>query len=173
MRGRWSSPTARGRDSRARPSTTGSRGSTRSPSPCCAGRCSTSSPPAISNAPTRSSRRTSAVRTTAAARTMPGMGGPEGDVLAAAWPAAVDEILARVATIEDAVAALLGGALSDDERDGARRAAHRLAGTLGTFGIATGSVIARELETALETAPEPAHAPLLAERALALRRSVE
>jgi DNA-binding response OmpR family regulator/HPt (histidine-containing phosphotransfer) domain-containing protein len=101
------------------------------------------------------------------------MGGVEGDVLAAAWPAAVDEILARVATIEDAVAALLGGALDDDERDGARRAAHRLAGTLGTFGIATGSVIARELETALETAPAAAEAPQLAERALALRRSVE
>ena len=95
------------------------------------------------------------------------------DAVAAAWPGAVALLLERVTTIEDAVAAVLAGGLPDAEREVARREAHRLAGTLGAFGVASGSVLARELESALEQTPAPASAPVLAERVLALRRAVE
>jgi DNA-binding response OmpR family regulator/HPt (histidine-containing phosphotransfer) domain-containing protein len=93
--------------------------------------------------------------------------------VAAAWPSAAEALLSRVTTIEDAVAALLSGALDDAERDAARREAHRLAGTLGAFGVPSGSVLARDLETAFTTMPDPAAAPQLADRVLALRRAVE
>ena len=76
-------------------------------------------------------------------------------------------------TIEDAVAALLSGALEDTERDAARRESHRLAGTLGAFGVASGSVLARDLETAFSEMPDQTAAPQLADRVLALRRAVE
>ena len=59
------------------------------------------------------------------------------------------------------------------ERDGARREAHKLAGTLGAFGVHSGSVVARDLETAFEVVPPQSAAPGLAERVLTLRRAVE
>ena len=93
--------------------------------------------------------------------------------VAAAWPSAADALLSRVTTIEDAVAALLSGALDDAEREAARRESHRLAGTLGAFGVASGSVLARDLETAFTDMPDPGSAPQLADRVLALRRAVE
>jgi hypothetical protein len=67
------------------------------------------------------------------------------DPLAAAWPGALPLLLERVATLEDAVAALLSNALTEATRDGARREAHRLAGALGSVGVGSGSVVARDL----------------------------
>ena len=95
------------------------------------------------------------------------------DPIAAAWPGARPLLLERVTTLEDAVAALLGGALSDAEREGARREAHRLAGALGSFGVGAGSIVARDLESAFAVAPPQSAAPGLAERVMALRRAVE
>jgi HPt (histidine-containing phosphotransfer) domain-containing protein len=95
------------------------------------------------------------------------------DAVAAAWPGAVETLLERVTVLEDAVAELLAGGLSADSRERARREAHRLAGSLGAFGVAAGSVLARDLEGALAGEPAAADAPLLAERVLSLRRAVE
>jgi DNA-binding response OmpR family regulator/HPt (histidine-containing phosphotransfer) domain-containing protein len=93
--------------------------------------------------------------------------------VAAAWPGALPLLLERVTTLEDAVAALLGGELAEEGREGARREAHRLAGALGAFGVPAGSVVARDLEAAFEVVPPQSAAPGLAERVLALRRAVE
>lgn len=95
------------------------------------------------------------------------------DAVAAAWPGARELLLGRVTALEDAVAELLTGGLDDERRDVARREAHRLAGSLGAFGVASGTVLARELESAFERMPSLADAPLLADRVLALRRAVE
>ena len=81
------------------------------------------------------------------------------DPVAAAWPGARPLLLERVTALEDAVAALLGGALGEPEREGARREAHRLAGALGAFGVPAGSVVARDLEAAFEVVPPQTAAP--------------
>ncbi len=95
------------------------------------------------------------------------------DAIGALWARALPELLDRVATIEDAVAALLGDALDEPQREAARREAHRLAGALGALGVPAGSVIARGIEDRLATAPVAAAGPDLAERVLALRRKIE
>jgi len=93
--------------------------------------------------------------------------------VAALWEEARPRALARVDAIEDAVAALMAGALGEEACDAARREAHKLAGSLGTFGIPDGSTIARELERRLEGSPQQADAPALAEHVIALRRAIE
>jgi diguanylate cyclase (GGDEF)-like protein len=70
----------------------------------------------------------------------------------AIWARRRPEALERVALLEEAVAALRSGALPSDLRDQARREAHKLAGSAGTFGFPRASEAARELELALESA---------------------
>ena len=84
------------------------------------------------------------------------------------------EIMAQVQVLEDAVAAALGGELHDDERERATREAHKLAGSVGTFGFPGASEHARELELSLGAeAPAAAALPRLAELVLGLRRELE
>ncbi|HYM58896.1 MAG TPA: response regulator [Solirubrobacteraceae bacterium] len=89
------------------------------------------------------------------------------------WVAHRGEVDASVARIEDAVSDLMAGALDDAGRDAARRAAHQLAGTVGTFGFTDASEHARVLEQALEHAPAREEALRLAELVLALRAALE
>jgi DNA-binding response OmpR family regulator/HPt (histidine-containing phosphotransfer) domain-containing protein len=91
----------------------------------------------------------------------------------ALWEDARPRVLERVATLEDAVAAVLSGGIGDQQREAARAAAHKLAGSLGTFGIDEGTAITRRLEAAFERAPAHADVPALAEQVLLLRRTVE
>jgi len=62
------------------------------------------------------------------------------------WVRFLPEIRARVEILEAAALALAGGTLSLAQRESAAGAAHKLAGTLGTFSLARGTVVARELE---------------------------
>jgi CheY-like chemotaxis protein/HPt (histidine-containing phosphotransfer) domain-containing protein len=89
----------------------------------------------------------------------------------AIWETSREEIGRRIATLEHAVAAMLGGDLGVDLRDRAHSDAHKLAGSLGMFGFATGSALAQELEQALATdgAPELEDVPHLAELVGVLR----
>jgi DNA-binding response OmpR family regulator len=52
----------------------------------------------------------------------------------------------QVAVLEQATIALSAGSLSDDLRHSACQEAHKLAGSLGTFGYPEGSKLAREIE---------------------------
>jgi HPt (histidine-containing phosphotransfer) domain-containing protein len=81
--------------------------------------------------------------------------------------------MARIETIERAVAALRVGALDPATAEAARREAHKLTGSLGTFGIPEGTRRARALELALEDGAGPADATRLEADAAALRRIVE
>lgn len=60
-----------------------------------------------------------------------------------------DDFQRRVTTLEAAVAAILEGRLGEELRATAHRDAHKLAGSLGTFGLHLGSDLARELELRL------------------------
>src|SRR5689334_465473 len=57
--------------------------------------------------------------------------------------------LERVAIVERAALALLEGGLDEGLRGDAERAAHKLAGSVGTYGYAEGSELAREIEQIL------------------------
>jgi CheY-like chemotaxis protein/HPt (histidine-containing phosphotransfer) domain-containing protein len=64
----------------------------------------------------------------------------------ASWARSKQAQLRRVAAMEGAIVALLAGALEDDARRLAIGEAHKLAGSLGSFGMAEGSRLAAEIE---------------------------
>jgi HPt (histidine-containing phosphotransfer) domain-containing protein len=77
--------------------------------------------------------------------------------LARLWIKFLPEIESRIATIAAAATALENGELPPDQREAAHAAAHKLAGSLGTFGLQRGTEIARQAELALSE--EPSSAP--------------
>lgn len=64
----------------------------------------------------------------------------------AIWNSNRDEVMGRVAVLEEAVAATIEGRLSPEDRGAAEREAHKLAGAAGTFGYRRASEAARKLE---------------------------
>jgi diguanylate cyclase (GGDEF)-like protein len=88
------------------------------------------------------------------------------------WEQARPAALERIDAIDDALAALMTGALGDDERNRARREAHKLAGSLGTFGLREATTHAAALEAAFEATPAADRVPDLAQHALELRELV-
>jgi len=93
----------------------------------------------------------------------------------AIWWRRKAEILGRVALLEDAVAALMGNALDEPQRLVARRAAHQLAGSAGTFGFPRGSELAREMEHMMDPGASlgPTQVPRLAELVVSLRSELQ
>ena len=91
------------------------------------------------------------------------------------WTQFHDVIFDRMATIETAVTALRQGQLADEIRKKAVMEAHRLAGSLGMFGLADGTRLAREIEHALgDGAPLGPEIPRkLTEDAAGLRQILE
>ena len=91
------------------------------------------------------------------------------------WTRFLPQIEERVGILEAAAAALAEARLSTEEQETAAAAAHKLAGVLGTFGLAEGTELARELETAYAS-PDgvaPEHAPRLGLLAAELRALVQ
>lgn len=74
-----------------------------------------------------------------------------GDKMKAAvfglWDRFKGIMFARLGVIEQTYAAALKASLNDGRRRKAEEAAHKLAGSLGTFGLGEGSKLAAELET--------------------------
>jgi diguanylate cyclase (GGDEF)-like protein len=71
--------------------------------------------------------------------------------LAEIWTRTRDRVLERVDLLDQTGVALLEGSLTAGLRKQAENAAHKLAGLLGTFGLAAGSRFARELERSLRS----------------------
>ncbi len=97
------------------------------------------------------------------------------DALEALWIRFLPEMEERVAKLEAAALAFKGGNLSEEQREKAHAAAHKLAGVLGTFGLTSGTVLARELETiySRRNKSDPALAVRMAGIAAQLRATVE
>ncbi|MHB9144751.1 MAG: response regulator [Symbiobacteriia bacterium] len=95
--------------------------------------------------------------------------------VAGVWERFKDPILARVTVLERATTALLANALDDDLRQQAGREAHKLAGSVGTFGFPEGSRLAREAEQLLQLGGplRQAEAQRLSELVVALRRELQ
>ena len=92
--------------------------------------------------------------------------------LRAIWARRRDEVLASVDVVEEAVLEGLLGPLDDTRRKAARRQAHKLAGSAGTFGFIAAGEMARELEGVLGE-PGVDQFPRLADLVLSLRRALE
>ncbi len=91
------------------------------------------------------------------------------------WAQYQDVIFERMAAIETAVEALRHGELTDEIRQAALLEAHRLAGSLGMFGLADGTDFARRIEHIFDEPPStaPETSQKLGELAAALRRVLE
>ncbi|HEU0052228.1 MAG TPA: response regulator, partial [Longimicrobium sp.] len=91
--------------------------------------------------------------------------------VAGVWERFRDAVLARVDAVEGAALAVLEGRLDEETRRAAEREAHKLAGSVGTFGFLDGSRLARDAETLLAGAAPlgQAEALRLADLAVALR----
>jgi HPt (histidine-containing phosphotransfer) domain-containing protein len=90
------------------------------------------------------------------------------------WQKYLPEMNARLATVHSAIEALSHGSLSHDLRNAAAHEAHKLAGSLGTFGAHEGTVAAREIERLLSEQVMPANMSGELERNFAhLRQAIE
>jgi HPt (histidine-containing phosphotransfer) domain-containing protein len=73
------------------------------------------------------------------------------------WAGSLVRIDAALAALTAGVEAVEAGALDEDTRAAARAGAHKLVGTLGTYGLLRSAALARKLEHAFDGAPaEPA-----------------
>ncbi len=95
--------------------------------------------------------------------------------VAAIWERYKDAIIDRVTVVEQAAAALLEDNLDTELRRQAEREAHKLAGSVGTFGFAIGSRLAREAEQMLRVGATlgPTQARRLMDIVTDLRRALE
>ncbi len=94
-----------------------------------------------------------------------------GSALAMLWQRHRQTNLDRISLLEETAADVLRGVVDDDATAAGASAAHKLAGSLGTFGFDAGSRAALEAETLLR---EPViDGRLLAEAVTALRASVD
>ncbi len=62
------------------------------------------------------------------------------------WAQFLPQLEERVRVLETVAAAAAEGSLTVEQREQASSAAHKLAGVLGTFGLAEGTNLAREAE---------------------------
>ncbi|HET6765437.1 MAG TPA: response regulator, partial [Longimicrobiaceae bacterium] len=93
--------------------------------------------------------------------------------VAGVWERFRGMIMQRVDHLDGAALSLLEGSLDPDARRRAEREAHKLAGSVGTFGFAEGSRLARELEHLYASAGDGADALRASDLAVALRRELE
>jgi HPt (histidine-containing phosphotransfer) domain-containing protein len=85
------------------------------------------------------------------------------------WLKFLPQMEERLTTLEAAAIALMANTLSLEHCSAAASAAHNLAGVLGTFGLAPGTDLARQLEQRYSAAPTPTSAPQLEALTIELR----
>ena len=78
-----------------------------------------------------------------------------GDALARIWERSRPLTRERLAKVEAAVALITRGRCPAGTLEAAQHAAHQLAGSLGTFGLQDGTLLARQIETELREARDP------------------
>jgi HPt (histidine-containing phosphotransfer) domain-containing protein len=94
---------------------------------------------------------------------------PLSEALNQLWVKFLPQMEERLAAVDAANRALAVGGLADEERAAAAAAAHKLAGVLGTFGLADGTQLAREAEEIFTRNDECGRAARLVEIAGRLR----
>src|SRR3954469_12127300 len=92
-----------------------------------------------------------------------------GAAIRALWAREHAEMLRRLEAIDCALTALARNELAADIRAGGEQAAHKIAGSAGTFGFPEASAHARAIEMALRNGASAADAAALAQRAASIR----
>ena len=95
------------------------------------------------------------------------------DAIAKVWERFRSSISDRITILDRTNVALSLGQLSDELRQQASQEAHKLVGSLGTFGLAEGSRLAREMENLLQSDPKPDQVPQLCNLVATLREELE
>ena len=95
--------------------------------------------------------------------------------VAALWERFAEKFFERLSLLERTCDALRKGNLNEELHREAVTAAHKLAGSLGTFGLGRGSKLAEEMESLLDAGNlrDPARSARLAELADNLRKELE
>ena len=96
------------------------------------------------------------------------------EVLAGIWERSKGTVNSQLTFLEQAATALAEGTLGDATRQQAEREAHKLAGSVGTFGFTEGTRLAREIERLLQANPvaDQTYAGRLAHLVAALRQEL-
>ncbi|HEY9616784.1 MAG TPA: response regulator [Microcoleaceae cyanobacterium] len=92
------------------------------------------------------------------------------------WKRFQDRIYSQLAVLEQAIVALTHDQITEELRQQAERDAHSLAGALGSFGLTTGSKLARKIEHILREATQPLppnHLKILPELLATLRQTID
>ena len=97
---------------------------------------------------------------------------PADDAIRQLWEKFRPLVEAQLQRLEDAGLELLEGRLSPETADAARRNAHQLAGSLGTYGYPRGSELAARLEALLADIPGPDEAREYSDLVVRLRQSL-
>jgi HPt (histidine-containing phosphotransfer) domain-containing protein len=77
------------------------------------------------------------------------------DTLDRMWARFLPDIRARVSVLESAATAAAENCLTAQLREDAHATAHKLAGSLGTFGLMRGTELARRFEAEFSSDPGP------------------
>jgi len=95
--------------------------------------------------------------------------------VAKVWERVKEKFIGRVATIEQAIALLPQRSLDEQLRSSAEQEAHKLAGSLGMYGFALGSRLARQIENLLQAGVlvTPKRSRQLSELVAALQRELQ
>jgi diguanylate cyclase (GGDEF)-like protein len=95
--------------------------------------------------------------------------------LARIWDKYRPVVMEQVASLEEAAMSQLAGSLGTEERRAAERNAHKLAGSVGTFGFGEASKVAREIEYILGGTDEigPTDSLRMSELVVMLRDGIE
>ena len=89
------------------------------------------------------------------------------------WVRFLPDIRQRAEVLAMSAAALASGEMTTAQCEAAHSAAHKLAGTLGTFNLMHGTELAREFELATSQQPDPALAGRLLSIAAELRTIID
>ena len=103
----------------------------------------------------------------------PGLDAALSETLDRMWARFLPDIRQRVSVLESAAAA--ANRLTAQQREEAHATAHKLAGTLGTFGLMRGTELARRFEVEFSSAPgpDPNQGKALLEAAAEIRAMIE
>uniref|UniRef100_E6PZM6 Two-component response regulator n=1 Tax=mine drainage metagenome TaxID=410659 RepID=E6PZM6_9ZZZZ len=89
------------------------------------------------------------------------------------WTRFLPEITQRITVIESAIDAIESNHGADNLRGQAQIAAHKLAGSLGTFGLRQGTEIARLIEQVFAPGEDPTNITTLRELTKQMRSIIE
>lgn len=89
------------------------------------------------------------------------------------WARFLPQVRERAEVLASAAQAAMAGHLTGEQREAAQSAAHKLAGTLGTFGLDRGTELAREIENSYAAGVDHESATLIGATTAEIKTIIE